>query len=295
MPHTPDLHTIRITCTPDQVESVEALFSEEAFGNALSISTFSPPREKLAKVGIIVDGMPNMPALKTRLTNFPTFEVEPIGNLDWIKKVSGDFPPIPIARWTVFGAAHRDKITDQMNALQIDATSAFGTGEHPTTRGCLVILDEMLTREGDNANDWSMLDLGCGSGILAMAFAKALSGTNAKAFGVDMDEQSVEIADENVKINGVSKSADFAISMGYDLPEIQKRAPYDLIMANIFADPLCELAPQLKQHLKTGGKVILSGILNTQAKAVIDAHTTQGLKLIQKIEDGEWSILELSL
>lgn len=288
MEHNPDLHRIFITCAPDQMEAVEDLFGED---EALAVSTFAKPREETATVEVLVDGMPDESALKEKLGSH-TFKIEVVADLDWIKKVSEDFPPLPIARWTVFGAAHRDKITDISTALQIDATSAFGTGEHPTTRGCLEILDEVLTREGDAAHSWSMLDMGCGSGILAMAFAKALHGTNAHAYGVDMDKQSVEIANENKVINGVASDVDFDISMGYELAEVQKRAPYDLIMANIFADPLCEMAPQLKQHLKDGGQVILSGILNTQADAVIEAHTAQGLELVQRKEDGEWSILE---
>lgn len=290
MTYNPDLHTIRVTCTADEIESIEAIFEEDA----LSVSTFTPPREEMAKVEILVDGMPDEILLEERLKDFPEFEVESVGDLDWIKKVSEDFQPLPIARWTVFGAAHKDKIKDPTTALQIDATSAFGTGEHPTTRGCLEVLDALLTREGQNAHSWAMLDMGCGSGILAMAFAKALHSTEATAYGVDMDAQSVEIANENATINNVASQTTFDISTGYERKDVTDKAPYDLIMANIFADPLCEMAPQLKDHLKEGGKVILSGILNSQSQAVIDAHTAQGLVLDQRKEIGEWSILEFT-
>ncbi len=290
MDYNPNLHRILITCKPEEMEPIESLFGEEA----LAISTFAPPRETEAQVEVLVDGNPDATWLKKLLSNHPNYKVEPVGNLDWIKKVSEDFQPLPIARWTVFGAAHRDKITDPSTALQIDATSAFGTGEHPTTRGCLIILDQLLNRMGEQAHNWSMLDMGCGSGILAMAFAKALLNTKAKAYGMDMDQQSVEIANENADINGVANQIDFDISMGYDLPKVKENAPYDLIMANIFADPLCEMAPELKGHLKDNGHVILSGILNTQADTVIKAHTNEGLHLDQRIEDGEWSILEFS-
>lgn len=294
MPLKPDLHTIRISCRPEQTERVSALFEEEA----LAVSILAPPRETMAMVEMLVDGCPDAAPIYERLKPVlgeaallkSTFDIIPVGNLDWIKKVSEDFPPLPVARWTVFGAAHRDKITDPALALQIDATSAFGTGEHPTTRGCLERLDELL-RANEQLQNGRMLDMGCGSGILAMAFAKA---TRGRALGVDMDELSVAIAKDNAVNNGVQDRVRFEISMGYALPLIAQQAPYDLIMANIFADPLCEMAGQLKDHLKIGGIAILSGLLNTQADAVIKAHEAQGLKLVDQKSLGEWTVLALS-
>lgn len=283
----PDLYTVRVTCAPDQTDDVEAAFEE----SALALSILAPPRHDTAQVEILVDGKPDSASIKERLLSVPaaTFEIVPVGNLDWIKKVSEDFPPLSIGRWIIFGAAHRAKITDMTHAFQIDATSAFGTGEHPTTRGCLEVLDTLLAANPESKN-WSMLDMGCGSGILAMAFVKATGG---QALGVDMDELSVAIAQDNAANNHVHKNAQFEISLGYALPLIQRRAPYDLIMANIFADPLCAMAGEMKDHMKKGGYAILSGLLNTQADDVILAHQSQGLELIERKTLGEWTVLEL--
>ena len=300
----PELWTIRVHCKPIQVEAIEDLFE----GESLALSTYDPPRAETAVVEILVDGQPPLSFVTERLAPaFPDhafeamtadarltentigIDIAPVGNLDWLKKVAEDFPPLPIARWTVYGAAHKDKVADAALPLQIDATSAFGTGEHPTTRGCLLLLDQLLATHPE-AKSWNMLDMGCGSGILAMAFSKACGG---KALGVDMDEQSVEIANDNATANGLSALNRFEISMGYALPLITENGPYDLIMANIFADPLCEMAGDLRRHLKDGGFVILSGILNTQANAVIAAHEAQGLILDENMILGEWSALAL--
>ena len=121
----------------------------------------------------------------------PQVRVEQVGNLDWLKKVAADFPPLAIGRWTVYGGEHRHAVEGRRLRLRIDATNAFGTGEHPTTRGCLLMLDRVLKTALANA-----LDVGCGSGILAMAFAKACRGS---AVAVDLDPDSVAIARGNVR------------------------------------------------------------------------------------------------
>ncbi len=288
MTSSPKLWTIKITCKPDQMAKLERLLSDE---ECLSLSTLCPPRSKKATIEALVKGKPNKAKLQNRLKSFvqaaTALEILPVGNLDWIKKVAEDFPPLPIARWTIFGAAHKNKIKDPALALQIDATSAFGTGEHPTTRGCLILLDKLLKKHPE-AKNWTMLDMGCGSGILAMAFAKATQG---KALGVDRDAPSVKIARANARINGVAGRARFIVSEGYAAPLVREKGRYDLIMANIFADPLCAMAKDLKRHLKSGGHAILSGLLNSQAEAVIAAHEKQGLSLVKRMKLGEWSVL----
>lgn len=287
MDKNPDLWTIRIVCAPEKAESIAALFEEES----LAVSVLAPPRQETATVEVLADGRPDEKILGGRLTalapSIAALVCEPVGDLDWIKKVAGDFPPLTIGRWTIFGAAHKDKIKDFSRALQIDATSAFGTGEHSTTRGCLLALDELLARSPD-AGSWKMLDMGCGSGILAMAFAQAAKGT---ALGVDMDEQSVEIANENATINGLSPHVRFLCGEGYAPADVKENGPYDLIMANIFAGPLCEMAADLQAHLKPGGRAILSGLLLEQEDAVRASHEEQGLMLYKRTVLGEWSVL----
>jgi ribosomal protein L11 methyltransferase len=135
-----------------------------------------------------------------------------------------------------------------------------------------------------------MADIGCGSGILAMACMQASRG---KAIAVDLDPDSVQIATGNARRNGLGEHIRTANSRGYAAPIVSRHAPYDLIMANIFAKPLSYMAKDLKNHLRPSGIAILSGLLTTQANMVIAAHRMQGLALIEHKKLGEWSVLAL--
>lgn len=290
------LWTLCLSCQAEQISLIEEAFE----GDCVVFSILEEPNATAKTVEILVDQKPDTQSLHARmgiltaLSQTPdkaiSFQIKPIGNLDWIKKVCENFAPLPIARWTIYGAAYREPMKKQKMGLQIDATSAFGTGEHPTTRGCLMMLDELLS-QSPKAKEWRMLDIGCGSGILAMAFAKATKG---QAFGVDMDETSVAIAQNNLRENRLGSHVRFEIGTGYAHPMIAKNAPYDLIMANVFADPLCEMASDLKKHLKRNGVAILSGLLHTQAPRVLAAHRQQGLKLVKRMRIGDWSVLALT-
>jgi ribosomal protein L11 methyltransferase len=136
----------------------------------------------------------------------------------------------------------------------------------------------------------NMLDVGCGSGILAMSFAKASGG---KATGVEIDTLSASIAKENVINNKLEKFVRIVKGDAYKSKTVVKSAPYDLIMANIFAEPLRKMAKDLKRNLKPDGTAILSGLLNSQANDVIAAHAKVGLEPIKHIKIGEWSVLAL--
>lgn len=260
---------------------------------AVSLSVLAPPRKEMAVVEAIFDREPDAADIGARLAVYaavmgvevPAPVIKPAPSLDWLKKVAEDFPPLRVARWTVHGALHRRRVPNRTRALQIDATSAFGTGEHPTTQGCLVMLDRLLKA---GLRPRRMADIGCGSGILAMACEQVARGL---AVAVDLDPDSVQVAKGNVRGNGLSPHVRVGHSRGYAAPLVRRHAPYDLIMANIFARPLCQLAHDLKKNLAPGGVVILSGLLNTQAKAVIAAHRAQGLALARRLVLGEWSVL----
>ena len=273
------------------------MLSDALGDEALSLAVMAPPRTELAEVEAIFGEEPDAIALQTRIDimaslngiKAPKLRVRELPKLDWLKKVAEDFPPLPIGRWVVFGAQHKQAAAKHHKIpLQIDATSAFGTGEHPTTRGCLLMLDWLLKRESITPRN--LLDVGCGSGILAMAYCKATHGV---AVGIDLDADSVKIAENNIRANGLRLHMRAALGNGYQAPLTQRRKPYDLIMANIFAGPLCKMAYDLKNHLAPGGTAILSGLLTRQANAVIAAHRMQGLRLIRHMKIGEWSVLAL--
>ncbi len=282
--------TIRFTAPPDKADRFARVFEDDA----LAVTVMSPPRTVHASVEALYDHEPDLAAASARVTILatmngwatPQLRVTEVPPLDWLKKVAEDFPPLRIARWTVHGAQHRAAVPDRRYALQIDATSAFGTGEHPTTRGCLIALDRLLKRTSPRR----MLDVGCGSGILAMAFTKSRPG---QAIAVDLDADSVRIAVNNAQGNGLRQRLNAFLGSGYRDRRVRSSAPYDLIMANIFAVPLSHMAKDLKRHLKPGGEAILSGILNHQANRVIAAHRMQGIHLTRRITIGEWSVLML--
>jgi ribosomal protein L11 methyltransferase len=279
--------------------ALPALASEpvaDALGeDAVAVSVFAPPRQDTAQIEAIYAVEPSLSELTAKIEilaaafgiEAPSFELKPAPNLDWLKKVASDFPPLKIARWTVHGALHRDKVPNRLFALQIDATNAFGTGEHPTTRGCLIMLDQIL-KSGFRPR--RMADIGCGSGILAMGCVQASRGS---AVAVDLDPDSVQIALGNARANGLGDKIRIGNSRGYAASMVRRAAPYDLIMANIFARPLSQMAKDLKKHLRSGGIAILSGLLTSQANMVIAAHRAQGLALIEHKKIGEWSILAL--
>ena len=271
-------------------------FSEALADKALAVTTLAPPRQKDAKIEALFDFEPDPSQLTAQVSviamlkqiKTPEVEIKVMPNMDWLKKVSDDFPPISIGRFRVHGSAFRSQVPIRRYALEIDATNAFGTGEHPTTKGCLLMLDWLLKRSSRKPR--RMLDMGCGSGILALATAKAC---HAKAIGVDLDHASVVIAKDNARKNGLKGKMKIALSLGYRSQLAKTGSPYDLIMSNIFAGPLCHMAADLKRHLKPGGTVILAGLLNHQESRVLSAHRLQKLYLIKRLTIGEWSILAL--
>ena len=296
MTTAPPFWNVRITCSCDQISLIEEAFADESC--AFSALQGTNPQEQIAE--ILFQSPPDPQALHARLALLDSlsqggdrplsFEIIPLGALDWVTKVAGDLAPLPIGPWTVYGAAFADQKRTTPFGLQMEATSAFGTGEHPTTHGCLLMLDHYLKRH-PQAQSWRMLDVGCGSGILAMAFATATS--NGYALGIDMEENAITIAQNNLLVNDLGDRVRFEVGTGYQNPLVGAGAPYDLIMANIFAGPLRDMAKDLKRHLKPNGIAILSGFLNEQANGVISAHRQQGLTVVKRMRMDAWSVLAL--
>jgi len=223
--------------------------------------------------------------LKTVLAQHPvTVVVEKLADADWLAMSLSGLPPVEAGRFFVYGAHDQGKVPEGRVTLKIDAGAAFGTGHHGTTVGCLEAFDVLLKTETFE----KVLDVGCGTGVLAIAAAKTGSPI---AVGTDIDEPSARIANENAEINAAK--CDFYFADGLSDPRIAQHLPYDLVFANILAAPLVELAPEIGAALKTGGVAILSGLLRTQEQRVLEAYLPLGFAVEQTIHHDAWSALQL--
>ncbi|GAB6052123.1 50S ribosomal protein L11 methyltransferase [Magnetospira thiophila] len=204
---------------------------------------------------------------------------------DWVAENLASFKPISTGRFFVHGAHHRDSVPPNCLPLWVDASMAFGTGEHASTRGCLTALDRMTGRPPRR-----VLDMGCGSAILAMAAARRWA---VPVLACDIDPRSVLVARENAQRNGLKSFVTACESVGTRNPVIGRNGPYDLILANILARPLRAMAGDLAHVLAPGGRVVLAGFLCRDANWVLAAYRSRGLHLIARVVVDEWQTLVL--
>jgi len=216
-----------------------------------------------------------------------TFVVSEVPDQDWVAKVRRELPPVEAGRFFVYGSHDAALLPKGRIGLLIEAAMAFGTGHHGTTLGCLRAYDRLLD-DGQTFNN--VLDLGCGTAVLAMSAARMGA---ANVLASDIDPVAVEVAVANVKANGLVGRVDCVESIGFDSPVVRAGAPFDLIFANILKGPLIELAPDMAAHLTVGGMAILSGLLVEQADDILEVYRTQGLALEAREDLGEWSALTL--
>ena len=216
-----------------------------------------------------------------------TFVVSEVPDQDWVAKVRRELPPVEAGRFFVYGSHDAALLPKERIGLLIEAAMAFGTGHHGTTLGCLRAYDRLLD-DGQTFNN--VLDLGCGTAVLAMSAARMGA---ANVLASDIDPVAVEVAVANVKANGLVGRVDCVESIGFDSPVVRAGAPFDLIFANILKGPLIELAPDMAAHLTAGGMAILSGLLVEQADDILEVYRAQGLALEAREDLGEWSALTL--
>lgn len=216
----------------------------------------------------------------------PSFTISLLPDTDWVAKVQEHFPAFRVGAYFIHGSHYNETIPPYGHELCIDAGRAFGTGEHETTSGCLKAMADLARSH----NFTSLLDMGCGSGILAIAMAKTWK---KKVLAVDIDKQAVLTARRNVLINQVKEYVQVEVSNGYLSRHVARHKPYDLIVANILAKPLVSFSAELKAHLAKKGIVILSGLLAYQEPAVLAAHRRQGLTLIRRYAINGWNTLLL--
>jgi ribosomal protein L11 methyltransferase len=205
---------------------------------------------------------------------------------DWVKASLEDLVPVPAGRFVVHGQHDRARVPVNKLAIEIEAALAFGTGHHGTTRGCLLLLDHVLKARRPRR----VLDLGTGTGVLAIAAAKALQGA---VLATDIDAPSVTVARENARLNETGHLVTTMRATGFAAPQFAQAGPFDLVLANILANPLRQLAAPMARHLAPSAFVILSGLLTHQAPGVIAAYRARGLVPLRHLRIDGWSSLLL--
>jgi len=212
--------------------------------------------------------------------------VEPVPDRDWVRQSQLGLPPVRAGRFFLYGAHDSGRVPAGVIPIRIEAGLAFGTGHHETTTLCL----EAITLIGRTRHPRRILDLGCGTGVLAIAAAKLW---RRHVLATDIDPVATDVARANARMNDEGPLVRTVVADGLNSPAIQHSAPYDLIVANILAGPLRQLAPALCAALAPSGAVVLSGLLRDQEHQVEDRYRAQGLVHRKALRKGPWSALVL--
>lgn len=207
---------------------------------------------------------------------------------NWLEMAYEEFKPFSIGPFFIYGSHYEEGVPEGQIGLQVDAATAFGSGEHETTKGCMQAL---LDLKGKGVCPWNILDMGTGSGILALAAWKLWK---SPILAVDNEEEAIVVTNRHAQANGVELGKATLLSAcgdGFKTPEVDQQKPYELIVMNILAGPVIEMAPEAVRVLDEKGYVVLSGMLTEQADLVASAYEGEGLTLKNRYDIGEWSTL----
>ena len=267
------------------LDSPPVLMTSEADGEAWRLDAYFAEYPSAQMIGLLRALTPSAAGIAP--------DAEKVEERDWVTLSQQGLEPIEAGRFFVHTPVHRGEAPADAIALEIDAGRAFGTGQHETTAGCLIALSR-LKESGESFRN--LLDLGTGTGLLAFAALKLWPA--ARAAASDVDPVAIEVAAENAAINQVLLGRTrgrvaLVVADGIGRGLVQARAPYDLIVANILAGPLIDLAPSVAAVLAPRGRLLLAGLLDHQAGRVAAAYRRQGLMLSFRIDRGEWPTLTM--
>jgi ribosomal protein L11 methyltransferase len=213
-------------------------------------------------------------------------EAEELPEIDWVARSLEGLKPVRAGRFFVHGAHDRALTPAGAIAIEIEAGLAFGTGHHGTTAGCLEMIERVVRRERPR----NALDLGTGSGVLAIAIARM---ARIPVLATDIDPVATRVARGNVRLNGAAGFVEMVTATGFHHPIFAAGRPFDLIVANILARPLMRLAPDMARNLAAGGSLVLSGILDSQRDAVLAAYVGQRFRHVGTLRREGWTTLHL--
>lgn len=283
---------LHLTASKNEAErifaSLETAFEEE--GWPIAILEVDEERD-IHEVSLYVEGdadeaQARLSHVLQALTLNLAIEREELPDIDWVALSLEGLQPVRAGRFFVHGSHDRDQRRNSDIVIEIEAGLAFGTGHHGTTAGCLEMLEQVVNAE-QPAN---ALDLGTGSAVLAIALAKLAA---IPVLATDIDPVAVEVASANVQLNGVADHVETITATGFDHPVFARHGPFALIIANILAGPLIEIAPQMAAHIRPGGSLILSGILERQHDSVVESYIAQGLTHITTLHREGWVTIHL--
>ncbi len=286
-------------CTAEEARRLQSdisVFTELDPPPVLMTSESDPASPDEWRLDAYFEGRPNPASVALLRTMVPSAAgaepvVERIEEQDWVTLSQLGLEPIRAGRFFVHTPQHRAEVPPSTVALEIDTGRAFGTGHHETTTGCLEALDRL---KAGGASFSNLLDLGTGTGLLAFAALRLWPA--ARAAASDIDPVAIAVTEENAAVNRVSLGrargqVEPIVAAGMGHKRLKVRAPYDLIIANILAGPLVELAPSVAAALAARGRLILAGLLDHQADSVAAAYRRQGLMMSFRIVRGDWPTL----
>ncbi|MEH6403031.1 MAG: 50S ribosomal protein L11 methyltransferase [Sneathiella sp.] len=263
-------------------DAIEAIFEDFSLTSSLEEVLTDG---SLWRLDILFDHDPD----KNLIAQIPdqyTFTLGVLEQIDWVSESQKQLPPVSAGRFYIHGSHDPAHKVNSVFDLTIDAGRAFGTGLHETTYGCLAALHDIKKRQAA----FNALDLGCGSGVLALSIAKAWGRPVTAS---DIDPDAVAVTKENAILNKLHPLIKAVEATGLNSRELKKSAPYDLITANILAWPLVSLAPDIAKSLSHNGTLVLSGLLGKQENMVRNSYRLQGLHMVQRYVIGDWNTLIL--
>jgi ribosomal protein L11 methyltransferase len=281
----------RLTCNEPTARRLAAYLGEIFGADDTACAAFEDDRGQW-QVAIHFRDPPDEAGLRAQVTLVvgekaaAALRIEPVAAADWVKQSLAGLPPVRAGRVIVHGAHDRARIRPNDIGIEIEAALAFGTGHHGTTRGCLLALDDLAKRR----RPARVLDLGTGSGVLAIAAAKMLG---ARVTAIDIDRVAVEAARGNARLNRAGAAIAFVRAAGVNVRAVARGAPYDLIFANILLGPLLRLAVPLSRLAGPSARIVLSGLLPGHANAVLAIYRAQGLMLERRFPLEGWVTLVL--
>ncbi|EJW11511.1 Ribosomal protein L11 methyltransferase [Rhodovulum sp. PH10] len=294
----------RLVTTEQLARRIADLIGESFDPEETAVAAYEQPDERSWGVEVFFETPPDEAAVRALValaSDAATADSMTFGTLeqkDWVAASLEGLAPVPAGKFLVHGAHDRHRVKPNHIGIEIDAALAFGTGHHGTTRGCLLALDRLLktrnprpVRPGAPRTGAAVLDVGTGTGILAIAAAKTL---RQKILASDIDPAAVRVARENVRLNRTAPLIEMVVAPGLNAPRVRRASPASIVFANILLGPLTRMAGPLARAVAPGGYAILSGLLAKQAAAALAVYRAHGLKLVGRIGLDGWVTLVLT-